>query len=202
METNKKDLNADNQDIAASLNNLGLAYNDQGEYKKAIDHYNKSREIMNHSLPPIHPDVAVLLNNSGLAFDEQGEYKKAVEKYEESLYTMNQSLEKMKQNIEQTEQTNLDIATIKNNLGLAHFELGQIKEAKECHQKSLDIINASQTINHSYHITKANALDGLGNIFRETGEPITAINNHEQSIEIKKKYLENIIQVYQRRIPI
>ncbi len=43
--------------MAASLNNLGSAYDSKGEYNKAIEYYTKSLKIRENILGNEHPDV-------------------------------------------------------------------------------------------------------------------------------------------------
>ncbi|CAF4253959.1 unnamed protein product, partial [Rotaria sordida] len=48
---------------------LGWAYNDMGEYSKALSSYEQSLEIREIALPPNHPDLAISYNNIGLVYD-------------------------------------------------------------------------------------------------------------------------------------
>ncbi len=43
--------------MASSLNNLGLAYDGKGEYKKAIEYYKKSLVIRKKVFGNDHPEV-------------------------------------------------------------------------------------------------------------------------------------------------
>ena len=71
---------------------LGYIKNDQGEYEKAIEFYEKSLEISQKTLPPNHPDLATSYNNIGLVYDNMDEYSKALSYYERSLDIRQHSL--------------------------------------------------------------------------------------------------------------
>ena len=45
MEIQTKFLGPDSIDVATTLNNIGLVYDNKGEYAKALEQYNKCLEI-------------------------------------------------------------------------------------------------------------------------------------------------------------
>ncbi|MBT6516593.1 MAG: tetratricopeptide repeat protein, partial [Candidatus Marinimicrobia bacterium] len=57
--------------------NLGIAYNNQGNYTKAIESYKKAIELK--------PDYALAYNNLGIAYNNQGNYTKAIESYKKAI---------------------------------------------------------------------------------------------------------------------
>ena len=72
--------------VATTLNNLGGAWKDLGEAKKAIGYYEQSlamRKQIYGEKP--HPSVATTLCNLGGAWRALGEAKKAIGYYEQSL---------------------------------------------------------------------------------------------------------------------
>jgi tetratricopeptide (TPR) repeat protein len=64
---------------------LGLAKDDQGEYKEAITFYEKALEIKQKTLPPNHPHLAGSYNNIGVVYYNMGDYPKALSYYEKAL---------------------------------------------------------------------------------------------------------------------
>ena len=69
-------------DVSVYLNELGLMYDTLGDYRNAIEVYDKALEIDIKSLGVEHPQVAVDWNNLGGAWHALGEYEKAIEYYE------------------------------------------------------------------------------------------------------------------------
>ena len=65
--------------MATMLNNLGLAWNDLGETKKAIEYYEQALSIHKEVYGERHPDVATDLNNLGGAWSDLGDVRKAIE---------------------------------------------------------------------------------------------------------------------------
>ena len=57
----------------------------QGEYDKALEYYEKSREIQEKVLGKDHPSTATTYNNMALVYCAQGEYDKSLEYYEKAL---------------------------------------------------------------------------------------------------------------------
>lgn len=68
---------------AVALTNIGLIYNQQNEYDKALHMFNdslqKQREISNHE------GIATNLNNIGLIYAKRGDTEKALKMFEEGL---------------------------------------------------------------------------------------------------------------------
>ena len=110
----------------ATHNNLGLIYQELGQYEKAINCYEKVIKIQ--------PDLPAPYNNLGNILKELGEFKKALSYYKKAI--------EIKSNI----------ADIHNNLGIVFKELKEFKKAKNCFQKAIQI-NPNYTIAH-YNLGK------------------------------------------------
>jgi tetratricopeptide (TPR) repeat protein len=61
----EKALGKDHPDMATSLNNLAILYDDQGKYAEAEPLLLRSLAIMEKALGKDHPNVATSLNNLG-----------------------------------------------------------------------------------------------------------------------------------------
>jgi len=94
-------------------NNLGVAYNDSGKYKEAIEVCKKSIRIK--------PDYAKAHFNLGVAYGESGMYKEAIEACKKAI-----SLDP-------------DYATAHTNLGVAYGVLGMYKEAIDVYRQAIEI---------------------------------------------------------------
>ena len=65
------------QDVATSLNNLALLYENQDQYMPAEPLYKRALQIQEKTLGPEHPAVAASLNNLAGLYDNQGLYAQA-----------------------------------------------------------------------------------------------------------------------------
>ena len=85
-------LGEDHSDVATSYNNLGLVYDNQKNYTKAIECYEKSLKIRLRVLGEEHPTVATSYYNLGCVHNVRGSYTKAVGNYEKSLEIRSKAL--------------------------------------------------------------------------------------------------------------
>ena len=70
---------AEHENTATSYNNIGAVYDDQGDYGKALEYYQKVSEIFEKVLGTEHSDTAGSYNNIGGVFYQMKEYPKALE---------------------------------------------------------------------------------------------------------------------------
>ncbi len=108
-----------------STGNLGNAYYNVGEYRKAIEYYEKAliiaKEIRNRG------DEGTLLGNLGAAYGDLGQVEKAIEYCEKALIIAKEIRDRG------GEGRHL------GNLGAAYSYLGQVEKAIEYHEKALII---------------------------------------------------------------
>jgi tetratricopeptide (TPR) repeat protein len=114
-------LGHDHPDVALSYNNLGLAYDNKGEYDRGIEYYEKSLKIYLEKLGHDHPDVALSYNNLGTAYYNKGEYDRGIEykamaKWSE-LRTQGEFLE------------NVDPKAFEEEIGIPYSRTIEIEEA-------------------------------------------------------------------------
>ena len=72
-------------DVPMLFNNLGMAWSNLGDNKKAIDYYTKALEIDISVFGKKHPNVATRYNNLGGAWSALGDNKKAIDYYIKAL---------------------------------------------------------------------------------------------------------------------
>jgi len=72
-------------DVAKDWNNLGTASRELGDYKKAVEYYEKALASDLKTYGDQHPQVATVWNNLGAAWQALGQYPKAIEYYEKAL---------------------------------------------------------------------------------------------------------------------
>ena len=162
--------------IAASYNNLGLAYADKGEYEQAINYLKQALKIYEkaYEQSPNHPNIAMSYNNLGNAYADKGEYEQAINYHQQALQIKLKAYEQSP--------NHPDIAASYNNLGLAYSNKGEYDKAIDYHQKAVEIklIAYEQCPNHPDIATSYN---NLGNAYKAKGE-------YEQARFYSKKALE------------
>jgi tetratricopeptide (TPR) repeat protein len=190
------------------LGNLGLAYSNLGEPKKAVEYYVQAlkigREIGDRRGEANH------LGNLGNEYYQLGEPKKAIEYYEQTLiihreigYRRGEGadlgnlgsaycyLGEPRKAIEYHEQAlkiQREIGDRRGegnrlvNLGIAHSDLGEYKKAIEYYEQTL-IIYREIGDRHG----EGNCLGNLGNAYRDLREPGKAIEYYEQILIIQRE---------------
>jgi len=111
--------------LGESLNNKGVFYSNEGNYEKAMEHYNKSLKIMEAA--DYKKEIAVALNNIGYIHLTQGKAVKALEFYLNSLRIKKEICDEK------------GIANSLNNIAQIYYDHGEITKALEYNIESLKI---------------------------------------------------------------
>ena len=163
-----KDANA-----ATTLNNLGSAWHNLGDAKKAIEYYTKALEIDRTIFGDAHPDVARDLNNLGSAWSDLGDAKKAIECLTKAL-----EIDRVVFG-----DAHPDVAIRYNNLGGAWSALGDAKKAIGYYTKALEIDLA---VFGDAHPTVAIRYNNLGGAWWHLGDAEKAIEYFTKALEIDR----------------
>ncbi|MGC0372443.1 MAG: hypothetical protein DGJ47_001156, partial [Rickettsiaceae bacterium] len=173
-----KKQNNSNNHITDGYNNLGIAYDNKGEYDKAIEFHQKSLDmyLKTYASNPNHPDISMRYNNLGSTYSSKGEYDKAIEFHQKSL-DMNLKTYASNPN-------HPDIASNYINLGASYMKKGEYDEAIKHYKKSLDIqiIAYATTPNHP---DIAGNYINLGASYIYKGEYDEAIKHCKKSLDIQ-----------------
>lgn len=153
---------------ASALNNIGIVFQDRGDFAKAIDFYNRSldikKEIGNKK------GIAISLNNIGGIYSDQGNYAKAVD-------YLNQSLK-------------LD-AEIGDKYGMANTlnNLGNIYQSQDNNTKAIEFYSRSAEIANEigYKTGLAASLGNIGNIYFYQLNYTDAIDYYNRSLKISEE---------------
>ncbi len=158
----------DRQGEGSALGNLGLAYNNLDEYRKAIEFHEQylviAREIGDRR------GEGNALGNLGNAYSSLGEYRKAIEYHERAL--------EISRAIEYRRAEGQDLG----NLGLAYYSLGEYRKAIEFQEQHLDIAREIGD-----RRGEGAALGNLGNAYSNLGEYRKAIEFYEQHRAIARE---------------
>lgn len=166
----------DHSDIATSLNNLALLYQDQGFFNKAKSLYLKALEIRKHVLGNQHPDFAASVNDLASLYHLQGLYDKAEPLYLKALEIRETVLG----------QQHTDVSTILNNLAALYDEQGLYDKAKQLYIRALEI---DENVLGPQHPDVATSLNNLAGLYLHEGHYDEAEPLWERAMEIRKTVL-------------
>ncbi|CAF0954952.1 unnamed protein product [Adineta steineri] len=157
-------------------NQLGLAKDAQGDYKKAIWYYEQALEIYQKALPSNHRHLATLFNNIGRVYYQMGEYSKPLSFYEQALEIQQKTLPS----------NHPSLAISYNNIGSVYRKMGEYSKVFSSYEKALEI---HQNILPSNHPDLATSYSKLALVYRHVGEYSKALSSLEKDLEICQKSL-------------
>ena len=163
-------------DVATSYNNIGLVYNDQGNYVKALESYNKALEIYLSVFGDKHPNVATNYNNIAVVYFSQGNYAQALEYYNKALELY----------LSVFGDRHPNVATNYNNIGAVYFSHGNYAQALEYYNKALEIY---LSIFGDRHPDVARSCYNIGAVYYNKG-------NYDQALEYYNKALEIYLSIF------
>ncbi len=153
---------------AGHLGNLGLAYADLGEVRRAIEYYEQGlvidREIGNRR------GEGNALGNLGLAYADLGEVRRAIEYYERCLTIYREIGDRLGE------------GAALGNLGSGYYRLGDVRRAIEYYEQCL-------TIHREIGDRRGEGADlgNLGLAYAALGEVRRAIEYYEQGLVIDRE---------------
>jgi tetratricopeptide (TPR) repeat protein len=151
-----------------SLGNLGLAYINLGEIRKAIQYYDQRIKLA-HEIGDRQGE-GIALGNLGLAYANLGETRKAIQYYDQYLEIAHEIGDRRGEGI------------VLGNLGTAYKVLGETRKAIQYYEQNLEI---AREIGDRQG--EGDAMGSLGNAYRTLGETDKAIQYYEQTLEIARE---------------
>ena len=152
----------------AALGNLGLAYADLGETRRAIEYYEQAL-IIDREIGDRRGEGAAL-GNLGLAYFYLGETGRAIEYYEQQLAIAREIGDRRGE------------GRALGNLGSAYFYLGEIRRAIEYYEQRIAIAHEIGD-----RRGEGTALGNLGVAYKNLGETQRAIEYYEQYLAIVRE---------------
>jgi tetratricopeptide (TPR) repeat protein len=131
---------------ARAHNNLGVAYKEEGQRIKAIEHYRTALMLK--------PDYVRAHNNLGVVYKEEGQLDRAIEHYRAALLLKP------------------DYAKVHNNIGVAYYRMGEIESSTRHFQNALKLkpdfaeAHLNLGIVHKEMGLKVKAIEGFRNALR------------------------------------
>ncbi|CAF1188309.1 unnamed protein product [Adineta ricciae] len=167
---------SDENDRALYYHQLGCLKYSQGDYKMAIEYYEKTLEINEKTLPSNHPDLATSYGSIGLVYKHMGEYSKALSFYEKALEIFQKTLPS----------NHPSLATSYNSIGGVYDNMGEYSKALSFCEKALEIREKTLPSNHP---DLAGSYNSIGAVYDNMGEYSKALSFYEKALEIREKTL-------------
>lgn len=156
----------DQRGMAASYNNLGVAYKNQGALDKALEYYIRSLNI--YETLDNKEGIATTKNNIATIYSIKGDFGQAMKYLEESYNQL----------VELKDESRL-VGSL-NNLGNLYIDLQLYEKASEYFQKAYQV---SEKLGKPF----ADPMNNLGNVFFRQGNYQRAIEHYQKALEIEKK---------------
>ncbi len=156
----------DKKGMAASYNNLGVSYRQQGAIDKALEYYINSLKIY-ESLDN-KEGIATLKNNISTIYSIKKDYGLAVNYLEQSYALFIQLGDKMK------------IVGSMNNLGNLNSEL-------QLYEKAMRYYSEAYQLSQQAGVAYADPVNNLGNIYFRQGNYQKAVEFYLKALEIQKE---------------
>jgi len=164
------------ENVALLLSWVGWLYDEQGEYGKALEYYERALAIKEKTLGKEHPSTAVTYNNMAVVFRAQGEYGKALEYHERALAIREKALGK----------EHPHTATTYNNMALVFHDQGDYGKALEYYGRALAIRKKALGEEHPDTATTYN---NMAEVFRAQDDYGKALEYHGRALAIQEKVL-------------
>ena len=164
-------------DVAASLNNVGLAYHALGKPQERLKYFGRALSMQEALYKGNHPAVAASLNNVGSAYQELGKPQEGL-KYLERALAMQEAL---------YEGNHPDVATYLNNVGGAYQDLGNLQEGLKYLERALAMREA---LYEESHPAVATSLNNVGYAYKDLGNPQEGLKYLERGLAMVEAHYE------------
>ncbi len=156
----------DRKGMAASYNNLGVAYRNQGALDKALEYYLSSLKLYD-ALDNLE-GIATSKNNIGTIYSMKKDYGQAMKYFEDAFELFTQIDDKQR------------IIGTMNNLGNLHSDLQLYEQALKYYSQAFQVAEKAGTI-------YSDPLSNIGNVYFRQGNLQRAVEYYERAIELAKK---------------
>ena len=149
----------------ATLNNIGLAYQNLGQYGKSLDYLNQALAIKREMGD--RAGEGKTLSNIGQVYDDLGQYEQALEYYKQALSISRQISDRTEEG-----------KTLSNISGV-YYSAGQNQEALNYYQEALTIIQEVQD-----RSAEGTTLSNIGVVYATLGKNQEALDYYQQALTI------------------
>ncbi len=161
----------DRKGMAASYNNLGVAYKAQGALDKALEYYIRSLNIFTEL--DNKEGIATTKNNIASIYSIKGEFGQAMKYLEESYNQL----------IQMGDESRL-VGSL-NNLGNLHLDL-------QLYEKANRYFSQAYQLSEKLGAPFSDPLNNLGNVYFKQGNFQRAIEHYQKALEIEQQQNERL----------
>jgi CHAT domain-containing protein/Tfp pilus assembly protein PilF len=176
LETRERLLGADHQDVAASIQGLGVIHYYKSDYSKAESLYQRALAIRERALGPDHPHVAASLHSLSMVCSDRGDRAKAEELCQRALAIREKVLGP----------EHPDVAASLHLLGYVSSSKLGYEEEERLYQRALAI---REKVLGPDHPDVTATLHNLANLYRSKGEYAKAEPFYKRALGIEEKAL-------------
>jgi CHAT domain-containing protein/tetratricopeptide (TPR) repeat protein len=150
---------------AATLNNIGSAYYDLGEWRKALEFYDQALPLWRAIRD--RDGETTTLRNIGSVYNSLGEWRKALDSYNQALPLWRRARDRTQE------------ATTLADIGLIYCSQREWQKALECYNRALSLFSEARDSGG-----EALALANIGGLYLALGENQKALEFYNQALPL------------------
>ncbi|CAF1929290.1 unnamed protein product [Rotaria magnacalcarata] len=168
--------NPNDEEIACIFFNFGRTHRLKGDFVRAINCYNRAKNLHLNARPKRLASAGKTLNGLGVVYTEQGRQLKAEQCFQQALKLYKKSIPKK----------HVDVAGTYINLGAIDCDRQNYDRAETKFIKAKKIYDRSLPPGHPNHaLPRVN----LGNVYLAAGDYTTACNEYESALKLQEASL-------------
>lgn len=162
--------------LGEALNDAASIYQDNGEYKIAMEYYEKALAIHENVLGADNPNTAAVYNNIACVYQGLGNYNKALEYCEKALTIC--------ENVLGTEHP--DTATAHHNIAGIYQDMHEYDNALKSYNIAIAI---NEAVLEADHPNKATTYNSIASLYQEMEQYDNAMDYYIKALTIREKVL-------------
>lgn len=162
--------------LGVALNDAASIYQDNGEYKIAMEYYEKALAIHENVLGADNPNTAAVYNNIACVYQGLGNYNKALEYCEKALTIC--------ENVLGTEHP--DTATTHHNIAGIYQDMHEYDNALKSYNIAIAI---NEAVLEADHPNKATTYNSIASLYQEMEQYDNAMDYYRKALTIREKVL-------------
>mgnify|MGYP002859173860 CR=1 FL=1 len=183
-------------DVAATLNNLAILYDDTQRFTESEQMYKEALEIrqrLAQANPQAYePDVAMTLNNLAVLYKNTQRFTESEQMYKEALEIRQRLAQANPQAYEP------DVAATLNNLAILYSNTQRLSESEQMYKEALEILQRLALANpQAYEPDVAMTLNNLAALYDDTQKYTESEQMYKEALEISQRLAQANPQAYE-----